>query len=364
MFKYASIAILKHIGLVPIFADLIPPQSIMLSETNNGIEKHGQYKKENHVLFNKIMSFVYFLLILAITSWPIVSIVITAIIERNISLFEVNINKLVAPIQLITGYFMMKSHRELSYNHMYVCIGSIISLCFACLDVIFYLTISDVDVYPFSSLKYKILIIPFFLVYKYTALCIILSNFTIFFSIFNNQRKYIESYSNRVSKLVRMEDITLSDIIESHTQQKQVYSMYVNIMNNTFSYFVIINVISLYGLSLSSPSHRYIINYVDMGIFIIAFGLYFWIIHKVNQSTEGLKNNINSYYVSTTLIEENDKVNWLIINQKVNEEWESFKILGFTINNAEIISKCIAVIMSIFMIERLREVTETVNFSV
>lgn len=48
-------------------------------------------------------------------------------------------------------------------------------------------------------------------------------------------------------------------------------------------------------------------------------------------------------------------LDWLILNNKLSEQWESFSILGFTIDNTELLQKALLIVLGLFGILNLNE---------
>ncbi len=175
-------------------------------------------------------------------------------------------------------------------------------------------------------------------------------------------------------------------MIQDFTLLKSDHASSIDKLNNIFSGLTIIGLISSYFIIINYfDGYNSILNYIDLALYIILQVSYIYVISMVGNSVSDMKSIVNStnfinrylsrtsldtfYYDEEigdkdqlvllrdmnvrTMIKNNENaesIDWIVLNTKLSEQWETFELLGYKMDDTTLIQNIIGLSGGIFMI--------------
>lgn len=364
-------------------------------------------------IFRNIINIMYIILVGALISWPCIYILIDAffnnlsIILINVFTFLPIIQYFVGLKYYNSKRFTKMMGKFDTYDKHTIsslCVATIISILISVLSI--YFLVSDINLTIYSHLYnnsdafiIKLLICILMFVTKLYSYGIILINAVMFSIIFISHSDQINEYVDKFGEYIvnNEEGMTIESIISEFSEQRTMYSKSVNRMNGIFSSLTVIGLIGGYFLSINFGT-EYVgaLHYISLSLFLIIELLYFYIIDRVKNNVSNIISIIDSdkftikfltktslsyynnddYYNNVETLEimnENESkykknhikemalrtmikshenaesINWLVLNNKLHMSWQQFNILGFEIDDSQLIQKISALVIGLFI---------------
>jgi len=295
--------------------------------------------------------------------------------------------------------------------------STILSIVISLITIILLIKESDVNIfsdeYNKLNLTTQIIIGIAIFINTYFSYNIFLINLLVFAYIFLIHSLYIKKYTDKLKKYINnnTDELTITSIINEYSKLKAQYTKSVKNINNIFSSIIIIGVISGYFMIVNYNTKFFNkISYIEIICFLIISIIYIYSINNIKQKvsdiitiinspkfsekflsrvilnqikskkdklskektlkdiTKILSNKSKSNKKNTNLIkdiafrnmikshENAESLDWLILMDKLNSNWEAFKLFGFDIEDATIIKKIIAIIVGLVMILNLNDI--------
>lgn len=300
----------------------------------------------------------------------------------------------------------------------------ILNFILAIMSVILFIKGVNINIYTklYVSKIISSIILFFDKFYKYN---IFLSNIITFALVLKNHIQSIHSYLINLDMVAntKTEDLTLNLIVQDYNLIKGEFNESVSKLNNIFSSVTITGIIGSYfaliSLSEGTPA---VLIYVDLAYFFAIECIYIYTINmvriKVNsiidiinsqklmeiflnrnaferfnadvysvESPESqklfksiLKSNSETFVLNAEEKDDNIKIikeislrnmirinenshsiDWLILNMKLNDKWDSFSFLGFEISDADMIKKLVSIIVGFLMLTNLNQILNVVQ---
>lgn len=267
------------------------------------------------------------------------------------------------------------------------------------------------EIYSHTSIGGKVVIIIICFIFIFYSYSVLLANLITFSSIFVIQSLKLQTYQEKLVEYVDAvtDELTISSIMQEYSELKEQHSKLIINLNNIFSTFTIIGILACYFITLNfATGYITIFDYVNLVLFFMGEFVYLYIISRLkNHITEITdvinspkfivrflekvelrkfegeidedisldKNNIDSTIkkiynhrdkiskdVKLDLIkdltfrcmikshENSESLDLIVLNSKLNEPWEQFKLFGFTIDDATFLKQLIALIIGIMML--------------
>jgi len=386
-------------------------KKVTLRIGEEGVEEEVKNSKKNIIrspLFRYPINGIYMLLICCILIWPIPYVIYKSIVEKDARYVTSNISLLLFFSQYIFGLLYYRSEHFTRITKRYkiyskvIILGFVLGLCLTIgLCVMGSLLIAfDINVniftefYDESPLIGKIFILIGFNIYIFYAYNILFSNFLIFGMVFLLHNYSIKKYTKTLETYIDNSDpdLRIDDIVKDYSELKAQHTKAVVSMNNIFSSVIVLGGLISYFILINFESKFVgVFHYIEMGCFLFLMILYIYINSRVVLSVSGIIALINSprmasrYLSSNTLtvmgdtydtddtemnnmdleelalrssIKSSENVNishWLVLNTKLGGAWENFKILGFDMDNNNLIYKAGVVITGLIMMFNLNE---------
>lgn len=259
----------------------------------------------------------------------------------------------------------------------------------------------------------KIFIAIFIFLNEFYDFLVISCNVATFSIVFVFHSVEINKYSKKLENFIDNNEsgLTLEAVTKEHAEKKNFYNISVAHLNNIFSSFTVCGILGTYFVVLYYKSiYVGIYQYIYVGVFIIIELVYIFSINKVKTCVSNIislmssEKVISRYLSSTELVymsseidfnnvEQSDIVNNIelddnkaisLINKKINhlteinlrslirvnensksiswhtlqrklcESWDNFKVCGFDIDDATIISQTVTVISGFLMLLNIK----------
>lgn len=412
--------LLKIIGIYDLFQIESKDNVLINIVVNNNKEVEQQivsdnYKGINKNVVKKIINVVYFLLILLLISWSFAYALIISIINKDIKyLINDDISYMFIIQYLFGAYYYKTDHfknvLQITKIHTkrfkFILFGGfIINILLPIVSILLYL--GDVNINIYSKIEYsKILMGIILFLDKFYKYNIFLCNIIIFALILRNHAIAIHNYSINLDTItnVKTEEITLKSIIQEYNTLKQNFNDSVSALNNMFSSVTIAGIIGAYftiiSISNGDPS---VLIYIDLAYFFIIECIYIYIIHDMRNKVNSIIEIVNSQKIMEIFLNRNafesfsgdvyklintDKntsedvritkelsirnmirinenshsIDWLILNIKLNDKWDSFSFMGFEISDIDMIKKLGSIIVGFLMLTNLNQILDIVQF--
>lgn len=235
-------------------------------------------------------------------------------------------------------------------------------------------------------------------------------NIIIFAIILHYQRINIQEYLKRMGEIINgnIYDMTITSIIDEFAKMQSCYKKSVENLNHIFASVTAIGIIGGYFVVINSgTSFVSIFSYIDIALFLIIEAIYIFSINKINDTKNGIRiligsatfvskflnrkilspiygdtydklhkarridSNItdrlndddvdkkidllkNVTFRSIILTTENGiELDWIILYNKLSENWQPFTLFGYDFDDTQIIQKLIVLIFGFSAILRL-----------
>uniref|UniRef100_A0A6C0ACN4 Gustatory receptor n=1 Tax=viral metagenome TaxID=1070528 RepID=A0A6C0ACN4_9ZZZZ len=350
-------------------------------------------------IFYKFLTFgVHFIL-------PIYSIT-KAINNKDVYIFTSNLINFVFLTQYIAGYrYFRKEHfkgikQELDLKLCYLSlILSIIMSIMYCImlgnnvELVLYS-----DILKNTNLLGKIFTYFLLFIEKLYGYNVLFNNLYIFIKVFTFIDKTIENFLKDFENILESgERLEISTIIAEFSMIKSDHKYAVESINCIFSDIIIVSFISGYFVAFKSDHNEIgVTQYINVILCALTLIYYFVIINRVKNNVEDIKSLVNTekFYkmykenvnmndigdfkiktikdvVKKVIGEDNSKeeeyifrtavttsVNqylseWLIIDSKLSNEWETFTVFGFDVDDSSLLQKGLGLIVAFLMITNL-----------
>lgn len=378
--------------------------------TIHKIEQNINWYRKNKI--RKLINIIYILFVLIIHLLTPSYILYKGIYNKDINIITSNILYILFLTQYIVGYLYVSKN---NYNKIildnnnfkkttiFIIISSII---LTVIILLMYLldqyTLMYSELSSGKGIITKTFLIIILIIEKYYSYSILLTNSVIFVEIFYHHKKNINSFLKNFEEILKeTEIIDISTIIQEFSIIKTNHKKSVESLNNIFSDIIIISWISGYFIANNSLKRNIDnIHILNLSICLLIILFYIYIINSVKNSVDDIKGLVNSEkfqerYRDYTDVPLNDelKINnfsdivskiinnsgsisnkqqnniilktasmvstnqeyteWLIINSKLSDNWENFKIFGFDIDDSSLFQKAIFIITTFFMLSSL-----------
>lgn len=389
--------------------DIIENNSVIINidiDNHNKVNVKQKEINQNSKIILFILNILYSFFIFIIILSPFIYSVIIAIIYNNILYITNNIFQILLITQYIVGYtYFSKKHfyeilksSKLIYITYTVCIyaGIVFSLAISIMSIIF-LTY-NIQVNAYSDIMDKVnsnisqdyvRIIITILVYIYLffekllSYACFFSNTITFSTVMIYHKAKINEYSKKVEDNKNMSFATTVDsVCKEFFNMKNEYGKTVKNFNYIFSSINIFGLLSMYFVLVNMESSIYVVlDMINIILFLLVDFVYIYSINQVRKSIDSIKDVITDInYISRILddiqsISINEKTNdnsykgmvaatktsraidWIITRDSLNSEWDSFKLLGFSITDSYIIEKVFGLIIMYLIITNMNLAT-------
>lgn len=276
-------------------------------------------------------------------------------------------------------------HEDINPNIKDKIINPVLVICFI-LSFILSIVYSVLSGYNYNFLlidqltqnNYLKYLITFF--YTFYSSCIRLYCCVIFFSVFFT----IKTYLNDCKDIILKEEFNIITICEHFLEIKHKYSKAVNKLNFILSTNIICNFLSVHFLIIKVFENEYLdlLTVRSSIYFLISVLTFHFILADISNNTDSIKSLIDnnkyirlflsrkkeSYQLNIELselnsynpnqlnlknyllgIENGDSIDWMILNNIINQNWKPFEILGFEISNKDIVFKLFSLLVLLWI---------------
>lgn len=375
---------------------------IIKIDSSGSINETTSNNSNRYCINSKIVEILQFLSVTALLGWPIIYSIVVAITNSEFRLFSANIFSIYFFVQYIVGFLYFRNNIDhfkliildpknvylLNYGLM---IGFVLSLLISTAYIVLIIFVGDIGVYSniFDNkntvVQVIVLIVTFITIFfSYNVSFINIATFTLTFYEHSHE---IISYSKKLHNFIEdvTDGLTTNSIIYEYTDIKTKHSNSVSCLNNILSYATTVGLIGAYFITLNYNSEfKNISNYIDVAWFILLCIIYVYIISKVKDSVDNIKDTVNSSkyimkYLEKVAMEEYDESGtddtkhikdlcirsmikihensesllWIILNEKLSSSWANFKVIGFEMDDETLFQKMIAVVIGILMTVQL-----------
>lgn len=357
-------------------------------------------------LFRYPINWIYRSFIFIVLLWPIIYGIVNFFITFDISYITTILFHLLFLLQYVYGiiYFRKTHFKEalsrykLNNKITFVFIITLIVPIFVYISTMM-LIVFEQDTNIYSEIWNKIpwytqIVYGFVLfinvIYSYGLL---MTNMIAFFTVFWFHSKEVDKFTKNLDGILDNDskEFSLSQTMQEFSELKNYHRNSVLILNNIFSSLVVVGIVSFSFVSIQFESNLIgYINLFDLLFFVIVVGIYVYSINKVRSSILDIKNLINNpKYVTKflprteladfvvddkekskddtiltiikninrnvyrSLIKDNENstnIDWLIMMEKLECEWEPFQVFGFDVNDSTLFKKMIAVLFGIIIV--------------
>lgn len=390
-------------------------QEIIISVSNldinqNIIRKQAPFYKNKK--FTDIINIFYIFIILVIIGWPYIYIILESIIQADFTYITSQFFTLLFLVQFICGikffnsdFFVIipgifdkyKYKNKIQIGYI---IGTIISTCLGItyIIILFYLVNQDIF-YQFyistNNLAIKIIILIGILsnkIFQYNTFFINLITISCILKIHHNR---IKNYKTKMENIISddIKKIKIDILIKDYSDMKSFHSDTISALNSIFSSITMLGILGCLFTTLN-----YGTNFVtwltafDISCFVIVEIIFIYIIGKLKDSISYIKylidspkftdiflnrnNNLNpelklnkkssmeqniifikekSILTVIKSLENSDSLDWIILNDKLSEEWDNFYIFGFEFDDLTIIQKLFSIIIGFILMTKIGE---------
>lgn len=370
--------------------------SIEIINNNIEITEKTTLKKSNVCTIFNIM---YNIFIITLISWPLLYSIILSFIEYNFKHLTDNIYQLLFIAQYASGsiyfsqdhiYDILRSKIKKPFTFTFwMHLAAILCLIFPIITVILFNLDIEIVVYTNIYNKYphiltKILLNIFMFVDKLICyLCFFVNMVTFSYIKIHNKnkinlfsKKLSDNGSNNFSHLI-------NTVAEEFFKMRLEHNNTIKYLNYIFSTVNITGLIAIYFTLKNLNNKIYLImEIINVFLFLIMELVYLYSINKVKNSIDNIKEVMISFNFITqifnksadiTIIKKNndhiidelnseisyhskvsaisssksiETLNWMILKEILNTEWDSFKFLGFSITDTYIIQKIFGIVIT------------------
>lgn len=210
------------------------------------------------------------------------------------------------------------------------------------------------------------------------------TNLTAFSLVFCKHCSIIDKYINKLELNKESNDITINDIIQETLDIRHNLEYSIDMFKNIFSMFTILGGIAL-GLFIEriKVSSFFLFPWHKLIVYIIAQTIFILIIIKVSRNKDRLSDYIktpifvekflkryNPKEIDEKFKDENEKemhqmiiintleenastLDWIVLNDVINEKWTEFKVMGIDISDSSLIKKGVVIVGIIFALNNI-----------
>ena len=384
--------------------------TIISINTNNDqiniTEKIVKNRSNIYIFFNIIYNFI----VSCIISWSFIYSIILSIIKHEFKYIADNIFQLLFISQYVSGsiYFSNKHiydilkyniRKPLSYTFwVYISLG--LSLLFTSLtiilfnlnfEIIIYSGIKNIIIQKWAIILLNILL---FVDKFFCYLSFFVNLITFCYVKFHNKGK-IKSLNNKLDSYNSNNfSYIISIVTEEFFKMRNEHNTTVEKLNYIFSTANITGLLALYFVIKNINNQKFLImEIINIVLFLIIEAIYLYSINHLKQNIDNIKeemvsinfltkilnkpqevilmkndnnNNINgeiSYHSKISAIasvKSSETLDWMIMKEILDSEWDTYKFLGFPITDSYIIQKIFGIIIT-FLIAK--DISETLSLS-
>lgn len=378
---------------------------ISISILNDNLDINEKITNKNYYI-RTFINYIYISVITCLLSWNYIYSIIYSLIYCDFKYLTDNMFQLLFITQYIFGYvYFSKNHlydilksntfKPLTYT-FWLYIAIFCSIIFTSLTVILLNVNQDIIIYSqiinsTSCAWIKILINVLLFVEKFFSyLCFFVNMITFSYVKIHNKKK-IESFNNTLSSHSTNSISHIVNIVsEEFFKMRKEHNLTIDNLNYIFSSANITGLIALY-FTIKNINNKtfYIMEIINVIIFLVIESIYLYCINSVKQSIDNIKeemvsvNSISQIFNKSedfVIINNNNKINdifeemnyhskisaiesvksaetltWIIMKDILDSEWDSFKFLGFTIDDSYIIQKIFGIILTIMIAKDLSD---------
>lgn len=351
-----------------------------------------------------LINLIYLLFILGNVIWVPMYAVIKSVVDKDILFITSNVFLFLYLLQYLTSvnYYRCKHYKEIKtkFEEYSVFIGKLYLF-----SVILNIAISSLfillisighnsgiynDIYDeLSNVGKGFFIIAIFL-NKFYSFGIALTNVVTFFIVFVFQSHNAKYFYENLEKFVDddTEDFKIDSLLKDYSELKDYHTYSVKSLNDVFSTVCIFTIIGGYFFVINyNTNAKTNLQYFDIGLNSLLIIVYLYSINEIKnvvgdiltlvgtskfigkyllreamddielsnskkKASNGdiyslLRRNLMKNYENTT------NIDWLVLNMKLEGEWENFEIGGFEMDDATIFKKLITVFVSLLMLLNL-----------
>lgn len=349
--------------------------------------------------FRVFINYAYKFFILCIIGWqPVYSIVWTSI-QQDGQIFMINLFQFMFLSQFILGilfyrtkYFEKTLKKIILANKLYLKIAISITL-FLILSLIVismtlfgkgYLIINYDTIYANANTIEQYIIWSLLPLEKFYCYGIFMVNLLIFSFILLTHTRKIYNLKTDIKKRIEEQNLmTIDDIISTYNNYRYQHSICVDHLNMNYAVMTIFGLFELYFIVSNYQNGIFgIMNYIELGMFILVELIYLYSIHKIRKVIDSINElimspkfymkyleSINFANIEGEIYDEDDdleknlnkileynlrisikseetrsNVDWIKLKFTLNEPWASFNILGVNISDSSIIQQFLLLI--------------------
>jgi hypothetical protein len=339
---------------------------------------------------------IYNLVIISLIAWPIVYSLVSDIKNKENKMFRTIMFQLLFLSQYIVGsmYFSKQHlynkirHNENVYNYYCIAINVILLLSLVIMSTFIILLNIGYDITVYSNVynnqvskTNKILINILLAVESFVSYLSYFTNIITFSVIMIYHQHKINTYCNKL-----VENNNLAQLMNNLTEDyHHIRDEYSATIENTNILFTVLNIFGLLSLFMALKNiynnEYYVTEIMNVMFFMIVETIYLVSINKVRGSigeikkkmtsisvisqviTKTLDQNIISkinvhdednghimaYHAMAASVKNTEVLDWVVLEKILNEEWETFTLLGFPITDSMILQKLFGIIITVLI---------------
>jgi hypothetical protein len=348
----------------------------------------------------KFINTTYHILIGLLLAWIPIYTIIMSIMDSDIKYITSNIFSYLFLVQYILGiqyynkkhiYEIYGTENNINKIDKYYIYGIIIGLITTITMLVLLIISIDNTIYNDiynGSLVQKIFVCILLVCENFFSHNCFMFNIINFSFVFYNYGKNIQTfYDQLVQKLNQAEKISVISIITDYQELKNNYAKSVILWNNIFSSVLSLGIFGIYFSAMSFSVEYISFTHIINSLYVLFTSiLYLYTINKVQNVVQDIQRYINSpqfinTYKNDTIdndielgdADDNDQIKnlitkvmisstynnfsneWQILNNILNQKWFNFTIFGFEIDNADLIKKASAILISLLMALNIKE---------
>ena len=351
-----------------------------------------------------IINYFYIICLTALLSWSFIYSIVIFGMYRELTYLTDDIFQLFFVSQYISGFlYFSKDHlynilktnsvKPLTYTVL-ICISFVLSLILSSVTLILFNNNQQIVAYSHiiklsSSLWTTILINIILFFDKFFCYLVFFVNMITFSYVKIHNKRKIELFSDN---LKTQESNNLSYIINTVSEEffkiRKEHNLTIENLNLMFPSANITGLTAIYFTIKNINNKTFLImEIVNIILFLIIEAIYIYCINGVKKSIDNIKeemvsvnfvsqifnkssdiiimnnhnNDINqqiSYHSKISAIssvKSSETLSWIIMKDIIDSEWDSFKFLGFTIDDSYILQKIFGIIITIMIAKDISE---------
>lgn len=382
-------------------------------QINQITEEDGEIKdiiitKKNRTLSRMIVNILYIAFIFILHNFIPIFIIYNSIHQNDIREFTQKLTYFIHPTQYYAGiiYFNKNHFTEfIKYsdcNIKRLCILAITLSLITSLISLILLFSTKINITFFRNIltdrtEINFLIGIFILVEKFINHISLITNILVFISIIHHHtektRKFYDEFESILSS-----NITLQSILISFSKLKSEHAQSIQNLNTMFTLLITFSVLSGYFILIYNEISDKILYFI-ITMSMLCIMIYLYLIHRLKESVGDIKKITNSTNFLSKYINEIEELNldehenldspknkfkeialklskkntyeyqdikiymasiinknlteWQIINTKLSDDWESFTLFGFDVDDTTIFQRLIFLIGVFFMVQNI-----------